>query len=107
AARPQTVRDNDTPPWEMEGSRTPYPEPPAEDIATGRFAAKPEEDEIPICPVEDLPPVPSPVPLPVSSGDHTSSQPFRTVYSLPSTELLNEIPGRSVYDEQELKDTAV
>jgi S-DNA-T family DNA segregation ATPase FtsK/SpoIIIE len=28
------------------------------------------------------------------------------VYHLPSTELLNEVPARSAYDEQELKDTA-
>jgi DNA segregation ATPase FtsK/SpoIIIE, S-DNA-T family len=27
-------------------------------------------------------------------------------FLLPSTELLNEVPGRSAYDEQELKDTA-
>ncbi len=29
------------------------------------------------------------------------------MFEMPSTEFLNEIPGRSAYDEQELKDTAI
>jgi S-DNA-T family DNA segregation ATPase FtsK/SpoIIIE len=31
----------------------------------------------------------------------------RTMFKLPPTELLHEVPGRSAYDSQELKDTAV
>jgi S-DNA-T family DNA segregation ATPase FtsK/SpoIIIE len=65
------------------------------------------EKEIPICPLEDLPPAPSPVPVPVAVADAPAELAFRPVFTLPSTELLNEIPGRSTYDEQELKDTAV
>ncbi|MGA2269118.1 MAG: DNA translocase FtsK 4TM domain-containing protein [Bryobacteraceae bacterium] len=60
-------------------------------------------EEIPICPIEDTdlqplaldlrPPAPGPRPL-------------APVFHLPSTELLNEVPARNPYDEQELKDTA-
>jgi S-DNA-T family DNA segregation ATPase FtsK/SpoIIIE len=64
------------------------------------------EEEIPICPVEDLPPVPPPIPLPVLAAELSHEPGFRAIFTLPSTELLNEIPGRSTYDEQELKDTA-
>ncbi len=35
-----------------------------------------------------------------------SAQKLPTLYRLPSTELLNEIPVRSAFDEQELKNTA-
>ena len=89
-----TAGDN-TPPWETE----PNEEQPEE----GGYA---EIEEIPICQVEDLPPVPPPVPLPVAPVA-VGPVPNQThLYHLPSTELLNEIPGRSAYDEQELKDIA-
>jgi S-DNA-T family DNA segregation ATPase FtsK/SpoIIIE len=90
----------DSPPWETAPSPVAQEEP-----------AEPEpvaEEEIPICPMEDLPPVPPPMPVPVATAAEPSPETaFRAVYSLPSTELLNEIPARSSYDEQELKDTAV
>jgi len=66
-------------------------------------------EEIPICPLEDQPasvrqefnvPVP-PVKAPVAAEPaHPLS------YRLPPTDLLNESPGRSAYDEMELKETA-
>jgi len=61
--------------------------------------------EIPICEVEDLPPVEPPMPVAVAAA--APEQPFHAVYHLPNTDLLNEVPARSAYDEQELKDTAV
>jgi DNA segregation ATPase FtsK/SpoIIIE, S-DNA-T family len=100
----KTERGADTPPWEI-----------AEQPPTVLDAIEDEEPvepqyptvkEIPICPVEDLPPVPPPVPMPVTVSDMHTEPAFRAIFSLPSTELLNEIPGRSAYDEQELKDKA-
>ncbi len=64
-----------------------------------------ELDEIPICQVEDLPPVPPPVPVPVAAPAPPPPQRAH-LFQLPATELLNEIPGRTAYDEQELKDIA-
>ncbi|MDQ2900196.1 MAG: DNA translocase FtsK [Acidobacteriota bacterium] len=75
-----------------------------------------EEHEIPICQLDDLPFAPDPVPAAVSF--HSAPEPPapvrlvvdepkpHTIFRLPSTELLNEIPGRSAFDEQELKATA-
>jgi S-DNA-T family DNA segregation ATPase FtsK/SpoIIIE len=88
----------DTPPWET----THEPEAAAEE-------EEPEYaviDEIPICPIEDLPPEPMPALVP---SHHSAPAPDRRPMSfeMPPSELLNEAPGRSAYDEQELKDTAV
>jgi len=96
---PEFAPQADTPPWELAETPASAMEEPAEPEPVA-------EEEIPICPVEDLPPVPPPMPLPVAlEPPHEPG--FRAVFALPSTELLNEIPGRSTYDEQELKDTAV
>jgi S-DNA-T family DNA segregation ATPase FtsK/SpoIIIE len=57
--------------------------------------------------MEDLPPMPPPIPVPLAAAELAPEAGFRAVFTLPSTELLNEIPGRSTYDEQELKETAV
>ena len=70
-------------------------------------------DEIPICPIDDLPlepvrgaafvePVPVRAPEPPAPGRRLPAP----VFHLPSTELLNEAPGRNRYDEEELKETA-
>jgi S-DNA-T family DNA segregation ATPase FtsK/SpoIIIE len=102
----------DTPPWE-EGVVENAPLPGGRGSVTeyGRGAVTAEEEaaaeEIPICPVEDLPPVPPPMPVPVATAEAAPEPAFRAVFTLPSTELLNEIPLRSPYDELELKDTAV
>ena len=65
--------------------------------------------EIPICVVEETPVQEA------ARGEFPFIQPTRrepairphTIYKLPPTSLLNEIPVRSAFDEQELKDTAV
>jgi S-DNA-T family DNA segregation ATPase FtsK/SpoIIIE len=92
----------DTPPWESAERPAPVME---EELAAPEPVA--EEEEIPICQVEDLPPVPPPMPVPVAAAQTAQEPAFRAVFSLPATELLNEAPARSAYDEQELKDTAV
>ena len=98
AAEPQ-AEAADTPPWESV-EQAPAVEEPVE-------LEQEAEEEIPICPVEDLPPVPPPMPIPLAAATETvHERPFRAVYTLPATALLNEPPARSAYDEQELKDTA-
>jgi S-DNA-T family DNA segregation ATPase FtsK/SpoIIIE len=64
-----------------------------------------EPNDIPICQIEDLDPVPDPMPLPVAKP---APEPvaIAPVYRLPLTSLLNEPPGRNAFDEQELKETA-
>ena len=68
-------------------------------------------EEIPICPIEDL--EPAPIPYPEPPPEYRPSAPLqpvvssRKVFQFPGTELLNEVPGRNPYDEQELKETAV
>jgi S-DNA-T family DNA segregation ATPase FtsK/SpoIIIE len=76
---------------------------PPEEPAPEALVEEPEE--IPICPIEEaefqpLPPSPRPlVPAP-------DPRPLAPVFHLPETDLLNEVPARNSYDEQELKDTA-
>ncbi len=102
----------DTPPWEVAepqpASRAAVQEPAAEEPAAEE--PEPAPEAIPICPVEDLPPVPSPMPAPVAwttaAAEQNPTERSRTHFELPPTSLLNEVPGRSAYDEQELKDTA-
>jgi S-DNA-T family DNA segregation ATPase FtsK/SpoIIIE len=100
----------DTPPWEASGPAparsTAVEEPAAEEEPA---AVAPEPEAIPICPVEDLPPAPPPMPAPVAwttPVEPHATEKVRTFFQLPPTDLLNEVPGRSAYDEQELKDTA-
>ena len=63
--------------------------------------------DIPICPIEDLSPEQAPALVPPPTEPVPApSEPRRLMYDLPPTDLLNEVPGRSAYDEQELKDTA-
>ena len=76
------------------------------------------DTEIPIRTIEDLPPVPRPEPEPVfvepvrEEPARPRPQPVerpaaaKKQYELPSTELLNEIPGRNSFDEEELKQIA-
>jgi S-DNA-T family DNA segregation ATPase FtsK/SpoIIIE len=59
-------------------------------------------DEIPICQLADEEPEPSPTP----AARPAPAAPAHPLYRLPSTELLNEAPVRSVFDEQELKNIA-
>src|SRR5208282_2194412 len=60
-------------------------------------------EEIPICPIEDPVPVAA-EPTPWRQAPPLELRPLH--FDAPSTELLNEVPGRNPYDEQELKETA-
>jgi S-DNA-T family DNA segregation ATPase FtsK/SpoIIIE len=74
----------------------------APDLAAG------ETGEIPICQLAETPPPPA------NLVEFPFTQPIKrevlqkrhTIYRLPNTDLLNEIPLRSAFDEQELKNTA-
>jgi DNA segregation ATPase FtsK/SpoIIIE, S-DNA-T family len=65
-------------------------------------------NEIPICQLADTPPPPANlVEFPFSQPVKRDVTPKRhTIYRLPTTDLLNEVPVRSAFDEQELKNTA-
>jgi S-DNA-T family DNA segregation ATPase FtsK/SpoIIIE len=71
-------------------------------------SAVPEPDEIPICQLEDLP-VPEADPHPAAAVPVRPpvAPKMHPLYKLPSTDLLNESPARSAFDEQELKNIAV
>ncbi len=90
--RPERLPAADAPPWQ------PPPEPAPADLVE-------EPDEIPICPIEDVEPDLRPL-APSPRTLAPGPRPLAPVFRLPSTDLLNEIPGRNSYDEQELKDTA-
>jgi S-DNA-T family DNA segregation ATPase FtsK/SpoIIIE len=63
--------------------------------------------EIPICQLADQEPPASVNEFPFSQPVKRDLSPKRsTIYRLPSTDLLNEIPVRSAFDVQELKNTA-
>jgi S-DNA-T family DNA segregation ATPase FtsK/SpoIIIE len=67
-----------------------------------------ETGEIPICQLADTPPpaenlVEFPFTQPIK---REVVQKRHTIYRLPKTDLLNEVPVRSAFDEQELKNTA-
>jgi len=67
-------------------------------------------DEIPICQLADTAEVPSDKLVEFPFGKplpRESKTKHATLYRLPTTDLLNEIPVRSAFDEQELKNTAV
>jgi S-DNA-T family DNA segregation ATPase FtsK/SpoIIIE len=88
-----------TPPWETQAGHKAYANESPESV--------PDEDaEIPICQIEDLEPVPDPMPAPVAKTAAPEPAAIAPVYRLPDTALLNEAPGRNAYDEQELKETA-
>jgi DNA segregation ATPase FtsK/SpoIIIE, S-DNA-T family len=97
-AEPEVQPVAETPPWE-----TTHEQEPAAVEEEPEYTAV---EEIPICPIEDLPPEPVPALVP---SHHAAPAPERRPMSfeMPPSELLNEAPGRSAYDEQELKDTAV
>jgi S-DNA-T family DNA segregation ATPase FtsK/SpoIIIE len=95
------------PPWES--AEQPQP---AEYASVSEPAPRPEAfasiEEIPICQVDELAPVPDlfPALLPAREADRTLSTRIDPVFRLPPTHLLNDPPPRNPYDEQELKDTA-
>ena len=74
-------------------------------------AAKPEplaDGEIPICVLQEESPAAKPnlFDFPFTGAQKPAAPKLPTIYRLPSTELLNEIPQRSAFDEQELKNVA-
>jgi S-DNA-T family DNA segregation ATPase FtsK/SpoIIIE len=103
-AREQPLAE--TPPWETAQDTARYT---SHEAAAPAVADEPEPEyqaieEIPICPIEDLPPEPMPALVP---SHHAAPERRPMSFEMPPSELLNEAPGRSAYDEQELKDTAV
>jgi len=107
-AVPAPAVADEAPPWHEElpapkRKREPEPEPEPQEDGYG------EVEEIPICPIEDLPPAEPVAPMPEARTvpPPAASVPSRKTFRFPETDLLNEVPGRNPYDEQELKDTAV
>ena len=105
ARRRQPEPVSETLPWEdppdTSGDSQALPATPA--------AAPPRTlDEIPICQLADTTPPPgNVVEFPFNSPPRKeAATKHHTIYRLPSTDLLNEIPIRSAFDEQELKNTA-
>jgi S-DNA-T family DNA segregation ATPase FtsK/SpoIIIE len=105
--RQQAAPVTESLPWDDAAPVTLSAEMPVEGLAREETAA-----EIPICQLADEPPPASsvnefPFSQPVkreAAAKHSTA--FPTIYRLPSTDLLNEIPVRSAFDEQELKNTA-
>jgi S-DNA-T family DNA segregation ATPase FtsK/SpoIIIE len=99
---------------ELLAETLPWDDPPIVPLAEAAFENSPEIEpkrgEIPICRLDELPPLASNVQeFPFSqqfSKTIKRETKLPTIYRLPSTELLNEIPQRSAFDEQELKNTA-
>ena len=101
----------------------PLPERPPLSLRDPILPQEPEPaEEIPIRTLEDLEParqpdqlevvaiaesVPEPEPAPRPNARARSKTPPKAAFRLPSTDLLNEPPGRNPYDEQELKEIAV
>jgi S-DNA-T family DNA segregation ATPase FtsK/SpoIIIE len=86
---------------------------PWEEPATAAAVAQepePTPEEIPICQLAEAPEAPGSanlVEFPFSkSVPREPKHKHATIYRLPTTDLLNEIPVRSAFDEQELKSTA-
>jgi S-DNA-T family DNA segregation ATPase FtsK/SpoIIIE len=79
-------------------------EDPAAEVVDGNSTT----DEIPICQLaETQPAATNLVEFPFNQPLKREVAPKRhTIYRLPTTDLLNEIPVRSAFDEQELKNTA-
>jgi len=92
--RPDQPVVADAPPWQP---------PPAEPAPAVMVE---EPDEIPICPIEDAEPDPRPPAPGPWPRERSEPSPRPLIFRLPSTDLLNEVPVRNAYDEQELKDTA-
>lgn len=92
----------ETLPWEDSASPVEASSSETED----ELDPQPVTGEIPICRLDDLPPAPSNVvDFPFSKTVKREAK-LPTIFRLPSTELLNEIPLRSAFDELELKNTA-
>ena len=101
APRPVRVI-NETLPWEESLPSEP-------EVAAAPECEPMSVDEIPICVLEATP-LPQAVrgEFPFNKAVRREPPPRpHAIYKLPPTSLLNQIPVRSAFDEQELKDTAV
>ena len=101
----QRTRAKKQPEPEMVAETLPWEDPPtgAAQESTGPNGGL---GEIPICRLDELPPAPANVvDFPFSKTIKRETK-LPTIYRLPSTDLLNEIPQRSAFDELELKSTA-
>jgi S-DNA-T family DNA segregation ATPase FtsK/SpoIIIE len=99
AEAPAFATGEDIAPWETRQ------EDPALEPAAPEAEPEPEAiEEIPICPIEEPVPLAAAEPTPWRQAPPPESRPLH--FEAPSTELLNEVPGRNPYDEQELKETA-
>ncbi|MGA2148948.1 MAG: DNA translocase FtsK [Bryobacteraceae bacterium] len=99
ADAPAFATGEDIAPWET-GQQEPALDPPP-------AQTEPEPEpiaEIPICPIEE--PAQEPLAEPISWRQEPPLEVRPLHFDPPSTELLNEVPGRNPYDEQELKETA-
>ncbi|MEP6716099.1 MAG: DNA translocase FtsK [Terriglobia bacterium] len=101
---------SETLPWDNPRSDNPKSDDP-ESTPIALVAEAPRTTgDIPICHLDQTPPPDSADPLgfpfskPARAHDLRTKLP--TIYRMPSTELLNAIPERSSFDEQELKNTA-
>jgi S-DNA-T family DNA segregation ATPase FtsK/SpoIIIE len=95
---------DEAPPWMTTKRSAVEAEAPVEESADDEV----EEDEIPIRALEE-PPWEKPLaPAPVAEPETGRRRKERTgrAYIMPATSLLNEVPPRNPYDEQELKETA-
>ena len=101
-AEPVAETVSETMPWDD----PPVPAEPSASSPVEEDEAETEAGEIPIRRLDELPPAPSNVVDFPFSKTLKREPKLPTIYRLPSTELLNEIPVRSAFDEQELKNTA-
>ncbi|MCU1327972.1 MAG: translocase FtsK, partial [Bryobacterales bacterium] len=96
--KPATPVITETMPWDDQPETVAEPAPLPQEAA--------DVGDIPIRRLDEIEPGPAnvvefPFAKPVAKAPK-----LPTIFRLPSTELLNEIPVRSAFDEQELKDTA-
>jgi S-DNA-T family DNA segregation ATPase FtsK/SpoIIIE len=88
----------DIAPWETRHDESVVKAP-----STGTEPEPEAVEEIPICPIEEPAPAAA-EPTPWRQPPPVEARPMH--FDAPSTELLNEVPARNPYDEQELKETA-
>jgi S-DNA-T family DNA segregation ATPase FtsK/SpoIIIE len=86
---------------------------PMPDARIPPFDPDPDVEDIPIHSLEMTPQPPGPIEIPPAAPptlhdryEHIAPVKARADFKLPSTELLQEPPARSVYDSQELKEIA-
>jgi S-DNA-T family DNA segregation ATPase FtsK/SpoIIIE len=104
---PVVPLDEQVPPWLAKGGVV-EPEKRDQESPEAKEEAEEEEDEIPIRALEE-PPWEKPLaPASVAEPETGRRRKERAgrAYIMPGTSLLNDVPPRNPYDEQELKETA-